>query len=230
LREERARCYRSFDFHPVSNDLRIQCELLDCFSVYRATFSGSNSLKARRYPSRFLSTIDQLSPACAASSTELKVFSVIVDRHTPLAIVILDHKGIVHADPGTSFRSHKIRRTLPQSSRIAEGTRHRSASPMARASVSSSKSASCRWPLIKNVGVPFNPLRTPPEKSFCTRSANSPVCSALVRPVASISTCGEMFDSAPGPVALAIGFHRVNRIVVSCPRLEVVNAYAENRR
>src|SRR5882672_6759849 len=39
------------------------------FSVYRATFSGSNSLKARRYPSRFLSTIDQLSPACAASST-----------------------------------------------------------------------------------------------------------------------------------------------------------------
>src|SRR6266851_3425428 len=35
----------------------------------RATFSGSNSSKARRYPSRFFSTIVQLNPACAPSST-----------------------------------------------------------------------------------------------------------------------------------------------------------------
>src|SRR5436309_13393495 len=42
---------------------------LTVLSEYRATFSGSNSLKARRYPSRFLSTVDQLSPACADSST-----------------------------------------------------------------------------------------------------------------------------------------------------------------
>jgi len=31
-----------------------------------------------------------------------------VDWHTPFAIVILEHKRIVHADPGTSFRSHNV--------------------------------------------------------------------------------------------------------------------------
>jgi hypothetical protein len=41
---------------------------------------------------------------------KLEVFSVIVDWHTPFAIVILEHKGIVHADPGTSFRGHKVSR------------------------------------------------------------------------------------------------------------------------
>jgi hypothetical protein len=38
---------------------------------------------------------------------KLKMFTTIVDWHTPFAIVILDQKRIVHADPGTSFRSHK---------------------------------------------------------------------------------------------------------------------------
>jgi hypothetical protein len=37
--------------------------------------------------------------------------AVIVYWHTPFAIVILEHKRIVHADPGTSFRRHK-RHTL----------------------------------------------------------------------------------------------------------------------
>src|ERR1700674_2143240 len=36
------------------------------------------------------------------------MFGVIVDWHAPFAIVILEHQRIVHADPGTSFRSHKL--------------------------------------------------------------------------------------------------------------------------
>src|SRR5882672_10412955 len=42
------------------------------------------------------------------------------------------------------------------------------------------------------------------------------------------STCGKMLDSALHLVALAIGLHRVHRVVVGCPRLEAVHAYAEN--
>jgi hypothetical protein len=34
-----------------------------------------------------------------------KVFSVIVDWHTPFVIVIQEHKQILHTDPGTSFGS-----------------------------------------------------------------------------------------------------------------------------
>ena len=41
--------------------------------------------------------------------------------------------------------------------------------------------------------------------------------------------CGEMLDTALRPVAFAIGFHRVNRVVIRCPRLEAVHAHAENR-
>src|SRR5713226_9350949 len=37
-----------------------------------------------------------------------------------------------------------------------------------------------------------------------------------------------MLDSAPDLVGLAIGSHRVDRVVVSCPRLEAVYAHAEN--
>jgi hypothetical protein len=37
-----------------------------------------------------------------------------------------------------------------------------------------------------------------------------------------------MLDSALHSVALAIGFRRVNRVVVGCPRLEPVHAHAEN--
>jgi hypothetical protein len=37
-----------------------------------------------------------------------------------------------------------------------------------------------------------------------------------------------MLDSTLHPVAFAIGFHRVNRVVVGCPRLEAVHAHAEN--
>src|SRR5438132_3412127 len=41
------------------------------------------------------------------------------------------------------------------------------------------------------------------------------------------SMCGEMLDSALHPVALATGFHRVDRVVVGCPRLETIHAHAE---
>jgi len=42
------------------------------------------------------------------------------------------------------------------------------------------------------------------------------------------SGCTEMLDSALHSVALAIGFRRVDRVVVGCPRLEPVHAHAEN--
>src|SRR5882762_8911010 len=42
------------------------------------------------------------------------------------------------------------------------------------------------------------------------------------------STCGEMLDSALHLVALAIGLHRVHRVVVGGPRLEAVHTHAEN--
>src|SRR5207237_2412857 len=41
----------------------------------------------------------------------------------------------------------------------------REACSIPAASVCDSKSPSCRWPLMKNVGVPLTPLLTPPEKS-----------------------------------------------------------------
>src|SRR5258708_4996640 len=68
-----------------------------------------------------------------------------------------------------------------------------------------------RWPQVQL-----------PLEKLAYRSAS---CYEFLR-----STRGEMLDSALDPVALAVGFHRVDRVVVSCPRLEAVYAYAENRR
>src|SRR5882724_12668234 len=42
------------------------------------------------------------------------------------------------------------------------------------------------------------------------------------------STCGEVLDGALHPVARPIGFHRVDCVVIGCPRLETVHAHAEN--
>jgi len=39
---------------------------------------------------------------------KLKMFAVIMDWHTPFAIVIPEHQGIVHADPATSFGGHRL--------------------------------------------------------------------------------------------------------------------------
>src|SRR3989454_11613041 len=37
-----------------------------------------------------------------------------------------------------------------------------------------------------------------------------------------------MLNGALYPIVLAIGFHRIDRVVVGCPRLEAVHAHAEN--
>src|ERR1700680_4297508 len=61
----------------------------------------------------------------------------------------------------------------------------------------------------------------------------------MVRPVFSLgyrtphvqdvrSTCGETLNSTPDPVARAVGFHRVDFVVVSCPSLETVYTHSEN--
>src|SRR5437660_9932856 len=42
------------------------------------------------------------------------------------------------------------------------------------------------------------------------------------------SRCGEMLNGALYPIVLAIGFHRIDRVVVGCPRLQTVHAHAEN--
>src|SRR5438034_6619309 len=52
--------------------------------------------------------------------------------------------------------------------------------------------------------------------SLCWESPNPP------------SRCGEMLNGALYPIVLAIGFHRIDRVVVGCPRLQTVHAHAEN--
>src|SRR5258707_52301 len=42
------------------------------------------------------------------------------------------------------------------------------------------------------------------------------------------SMCSEMLDTAHYPIVGAIGFHRVDCVVVGCLRLEVVHAHPEN--
>ncbi len=42
------------------------------------------------------------------------------------------------------------------------------------------------------------------------------------------STCGESFDSALHSIAVAIGFHRIDGVVVGCPRLETIHTHSEN--
>ena len=38
---------------------------------------------------------------------ELEMFAIIVDRHAPFPIVIIEHQGIAFADPPASFLDHK---------------------------------------------------------------------------------------------------------------------------
>src|SRR6266404_1785041 len=99
--------YRSFDFHPVSNDRRIQCELLDPVLGVPRHFLGIEFAEDAAIPLPFFEHDRPTEPSLRRfEHKELKVFSVIVNWHAPLTIVILDHKRIVHADPGTSFSSH----------------------------------------------------------------------------------------------------------------------------
>ena len=63
------------------------------------------------------------------------------------------------------------------------------AMPMAAARSSNSYDPSCRRPLMKNVGVPFTPLRTPPRKSLRTLGAYSPLISASRRSASDKSEC-----------------------------------------
>ena len=63
------------------------------FSVKRATFSGSNSANARRYASRFRSTIEPAQPGLGAfERQELELLAVVVDRDAPLLVVVGGHQ------------------------------------------------------------------------------------------------------------------------------------------
>jgi len=68
------------------------------FSNARGTWSGA-----------LHGSILKLSGTVPLLHKEFEVFAVIMDWHTPFAIVILEHKRIVRADPGTSFGGHKLR-------------------------------------------------------------------------------------------------------------------------
>src|SRR5713226_3669589 len=74
----------------------------------------------------------------------------------------------------------------------------------------------------------LSPFRSPwlqPQASLpSTRRVALSRCATRIFP----STCSEMLDSALHPIVLAIGFHRVDRVVVGCTRIETVHAHAEN--
>src|SRR5216683_774935 len=74
----------------------------------------------------------------------------------------------------------------------------------------------------------LSPFRSPwlqPQASLpSTRRVALSRCATRIFP----STCSEVLDSALHPIVLAIGFHRVDRVVVCCTRLETVHAHAEN--
>src|SRR6202171_5163126 len=106
--EKRPRvAYRSFDFHPVPNDCRIQCELLNSFLGIPRHSPRIELAEGMAISFPLFEHDRPTQPGlCRFEHKELKVFSVIVDWHTPFAIVILEHQRIVRADPGTPFRSH----------------------------------------------------------------------------------------------------------------------------
>jgi len=72
-------------------------------SEYLATFSGSKSLNARRYPSRLF---EDYKPVEAGLGTlknkKLKMFAIIACRDAPLMIVITYHQGLAGDGPGAS--------------------------------------------------------------------------------------------------------------------------------
>src|SRR5260370_15904650 len=102
--------YRRFNFHPVSNDHRIQCELPNSsLGISRHLFRIELAEGATITLPLFEHNRPTESRLRSLEHEKLKVFAVIVDGHTPFAVVILEHQRIVHADPGTSFRTHHFR-------------------------------------------------------------------------------------------------------------------------
>ena len=83
--EKRPRvAYRSCDFHPVPNDLRIQCELLDSFLGVPRHSLWIELAEGVAIPFPLFEHDRPAEPGRRRfEHKELKVFSVIVDWHTP---------------------------------------------------------------------------------------------------------------------------------------------------
>src|SRR5258708_153583 len=84
-------------------------------SEYLATFAGSKSLNARRYPSRLLRITSQLRPVWAPSRTRNSK-CLRSCRDAPLMIVITYHQGLAGDGPGAS-RSRVVCACRPQDAR-----------------------------------------------------------------------------------------------------------------
>ena len=114
---------RGFDFHPVSNDRRIPRELLNSFLGISRYFFGIEFVEGAAIALPFFEhnrpAESRLRPF---EHQKLEVFAVVMHRHSPFTIVILEHHRIVGAGPRTSFGDHKLNALRHRVSEILENT------------------------------------------------------------------------------------------------------------
>jgi len=99
--EKRPRAQNSpFDFHAVSNDRRIRHQSLN--TRFRESRDFLRIEPAERTPIAF-SLFQHDRPAesrlCGFEQKKLEVRAIVVDRHTPFAIVMVQHQRIVDVGP-----------------------------------------------------------------------------------------------------------------------------------
>src|SRR6266516_5910124 len=106
------------------------------------------------------------------------------DQHQPMWVRRMwagrsaQPRGMLPPDPG----DHLVFEDLARHRNHVGYTRApTAAAAMAPRSVSRSKPPSCRRPLMKNVGVPFTPLRTPLRKSARTLAVCTPFSSSSAK-------------------------------------------------
>ena len=104
-REKRSRVAHSrFDFHPVSNDRRIRSERLDSFLRVSRHLPRVELAEGAAIAFPFLEHDRPAEPGLRRFEHEkFEVLAIVMDRHAPFAIVILQHQWIVAADPVTSL-------------------------------------------------------------------------------------------------------------------------------
>jgi hypothetical protein len=102
-REKRSRVADSrFDFHPVSNDRRIRSECLDSILRVSRHLPRIELAEGAAIAFPFLEHDRPTEPRLRRfEHEEFEVLAIVMNRHTPFAIVILQHRRIVAADPGT---------------------------------------------------------------------------------------------------------------------------------
>src|SRR5262245_55040197 len=91
--------YGRLDFLPVSNDPWIEQQLLNAFVGISRHFVGIVLAESAAIA---FTLVQDDRPAQSGlrplQNEELEMFNVVVDRHSPFAIVIFEHQGIAFAD------------------------------------------------------------------------------------------------------------------------------------